>query len=191
VNRFLSWGRVIGQFLPRLVAFLWSVAVSSAGFSGLLVRFFYQVLWRRLIAHVIWKELIIRVFWQEFITRILWQWFITRVLWRGLFLGLYLGYGERPERVLIVAIIILIGTTIAYWQVGTFVLDQDKNPPTSVQLSLPQAAYYSAVSFTALGYGSWAFQPEGWVRGIEAVESALGIFSVVFFSITFAQRITR
>lgn len=109
-------------------------------------------------------------------------------LWRRLFWAWWLGYGERPNRVLAVAILILVGTWVLYWQLGTFI-DPDKG--ITGQPTWQNALYYSLVSFTALGYGNWAPQPIGWAGWVGAAESFLGIFSVVFFSITLTLRITR
>jgi len=103
----------------------------------------------------------------------------------------WLGHGERPGRVLLVALVIIVGTTVAYWLAGTFVVDAATSPSATGHPEFSDAIYYSLVSFVALGYGSWALQPLGWAQWAGAAESVLGIFSVVFFSITFAQRITR
>ena len=117
--------------------------------------------------------------------------FLRLLLVQELILRLYLGRGERPGRILFVAIVILVGTTIGYWLGGSFVLDPQLKPPPIGHPSFGDAAYYSLVSFVALGYGRWAIEPVGWAPWIGAIESFLGIFSVVFFTITFAQRITR
>ena len=121
--------------------------------------------------------------------RDLWQGLIVRYLWRGSVVGLYLGRGERPERVLFVAILIFLGTTLGYWLGGSFGLHSDTALESTGRPSFTNAAYFSGVSFTALGYGSAALEPTGWAQGVGAAESVLGIFSVVFFSITFAQRV--
>ena len=112
-------------------------------------------------------------------------------LWRELVLRLYLGYGERPDRVLLVAMVVLIGSTIGYWRAGTFVLDPQSSPLVAGHPQFEDALYFSLVSFVALGYGNWVLQPVGWSQWLGAVESVLGIFSVVFFSITFAQNSIR
>lgn len=108
-----------------------------------------------------------------------------------LVVGAWLGHGERPGRVLLVAIFVLIVTWLLYWQVGTFVLDSDPKAFSVGQPGWRNALYYSLVSFTSLGYGSWAPTPLGWARWVGGMESFLGIFSAVFFSVTLAQRLTR
>ena len=114
---------------------------------------------------------------------------IPGFIWRKLFWEWWLGYGERPIRVLIVALFILGTTWVLYWRIGTFVLDSGE--ATTGQPTWQNALYYSLASFTALGYGSWVPQPVGWAQWVGTAESFLGIFSVVFFSITLTLRITR
>lgn len=113
------------------------------------------------------------------------------LLWRELLLRRYLGYGERPVRVLFIAILVFSASAVAYWLAGSFVVDPNVSPPITGRPEIQDAIYYSLVSFVALGYGSWTPQPVNWAQWAGAIESVLGVFSVVFFSITFAQRITR
>jgi len=87
------------------------------------------------------------------------------------------GYGEKPSRVVISAIVVIFGLAIAYMFGG---------------LSLPYSIYFSAVSFTALGYGSWAYTPHSnWVQGLGAFESFLGVSMMALFLVTFIRRMTR
>jgi hypothetical protein len=109
----------------------------------------------------------------------------TLVVW------LWLGHGVRPGRVLLVAILVLAGTSLLYWQVGTFVLDPDMAPPIVGHPSLRNAFYHSLASFASLGYGGWVATPLGWVRWVGAMESFVGVFSAVAFSVTLGQRINR
>jgi hypothetical protein len=51
--------------------------------------------------------------------------------------------------------------------------------------------YYSAVSFTALGYGQWAPEPTGWVKGLGAFEAFIGVFMMALFLITFVRKMIR
>ena len=90
------------------------------------------------------------------------------------------GYGEKPERVVVSAIVIIFGLAIAYHLGGSF--------DTS---SFWDKLYYSIVSFTALGYGNWAPQPTGWAKGIGAAEAFLGVFMMALFLITFTRKMTR
>jgi hypothetical protein len=86
------------------------------------------------------------------------------------------GYGEKPERVVVSALVIIFGLAIAYRFGG---------------LSLPYSIYYSFVSFTALGYGSWVPQPTDWVKGLGVAETVIGVFMMALFLVTFTRKMTR
>ena len=97
----------------------------------------------------------------------LWSW-VMRLL---------CGYGERYGNVVVAALVIIFGLAVVYGFGG---------------LNLAYAIYFSAVSFTALGYGSWvSITPEGWVRALGAAESFLGVFMMALFLVTFVRKMTR
>jgi len=100
----------------------------------------------------------------------LWSW-VMRML---------CGYGEKPERVVTWAAVVIFGLAAAYYFWGSF-----------TSSSFWDTLYYSAASFTALGYGSWAPQPTGWAKGMGAVEAIIGVFSIALFLITFTRKMTR
>ena len=90
------------------------------------------------------------------------------------------GYGERPERVIGWAAGIIIGLAVVHWLFGT------------VTGGFPEALYYSAVSFTALGYGAWAPEPQGWAgRFLGVGEAVMGVFMMALFLVTFTRKMTR
>jgi len=90
------------------------------------------------------------------------------------------GYGEKPWKVVASAGVVVFGLALVYFGIGTLT-------PNTFLNSL----YYSAVSFTALGYGSWAPQPTGWVKGLGAFEAFVGVFMMALFLITFTRKMTR
>jgi len=97
----------------------------------------------------------------------LWSW-VMRLL---------CGYGERYGNVVVVALVIVFGLAVVYGFGG---------------LNLAYAIYFSAVSFTALGYGKWVdITPPGWVQGLGAFESFLGVFMMALFLVTFIRKMTR
>jgi len=100
----------------------------------------------------------------------LWDW-ILRLL---------CGYGEEWRRVIISATAVMFGLALIYFAIGTLT-------PNTFLNSL----YYSAVSFTALGYGTWAPNPTGWVKGLGAVEAFVGVFMMALFLVTFTRKMTR
>jgi len=90
------------------------------------------------------------------------------------------GYGERPERVIAWAAAVIFGFALGHWAFGT------------LTGGFLDALYYSAVSFTALGYGKWAAEPQGWAgRFLGVGESLLGVFMMALFLVTFTRKMTR
>lgn len=97
----------------------------------------------------------------------LWSWVIR----------LLCGYGERYGNVVVAALVIIFGLVVVYVYGG---------------LNPSYAIYFSAVSFTSLGYGNWVdITPYGWVQALGAVESFLGAFIIALFLVTFTRKLTR
>jgi len=90
------------------------------------------------------------------------------------------GYGERPWRVLAWAASVVFGLAAAYYFWGSF-----------SSSSFWDTLYYSAASFTALGYGQWAPQPTGWAKGMGAAEAFIGVFMMALFLVTFVRKLAR
>lgn len=90
------------------------------------------------------------------------------------------GYGERPWQAFGSAVIIVLVAALIYFAIGTL------TPNT-----FPHSLYYSMVSFTALGYGSWAPEPMGWVKWLGACEAFVGVFIMALFLITFTRKMIR
>ena len=112
-------------------------------------------------------------------------------VWRELVWRWWLGYGESPFRVLFAIALILAVTWLLYWQAGTFLLETSEGDHRAGRPSWQDALYYSLISFSALGYGSWAPQPLGWARWVGAVQPFFGIISAVALSINLTQRVSR
>jgi len=96
------------------------------------------------------------------------------------FLSLICGYGERPLRVIGWAATVVFGLAAVYYFWGSF-----------SSSSFWDTLYYSAASFTALGYGQWAPQPTGWAKIMGAVEAFIGVFTMALFLITFVRKLAR
>ncbi|MFC1937239.1 pentapeptide repeat-containing protein [Chloroflexota bacterium] len=97
------------------------------------------------------------------------------------FISLICGYGERPLRVVAWAASVVLGFTIVYFLCGS---DME-------WWALWKSLYFSAVSFTALGYGSWAGTDNDLMKALGAFESFLGVFSMALFLVTFTRKMTR
>jgi len=91
------------------------------------------------------------------------------------------GYGERPWRVVAwAALVVFLVACAHFFTAGILTLS-----------AFWDSLYYSAVSFTALGYGRWAPQPTGWVKGLGAFEAFIGVFMIALFLVTFTRKMIR
>jgi uncharacterized protein YjbI with pentapeptide repeats len=93
------------------------------------------------------------------------------------FMRALFGYGEKWGRVVywMAAFLILFAAAYYFWG----------------KLEPLDSLYYSAVSFTALGYGKWALEPIGWVKGLGALEAFVGVFMMALLLVTFVRKWTR
>jgi len=91
------------------------------------------------------------------------------------------GHGEGWKRLLfgwVVGVIFVLAAAYYFW--GSF-----------CSSSFWDTLYYSATSFSALGYGSWAPQPTGWAKGMGAAEAIIGVFMMALLLVTFVRKWTR
>lgn len=91
------------------------------------------------------------------------------------------GHGEGWKRLLfgwIAGVIFILAVAYYFW--GTF-----------DTASFWDTLYYSATSFSALGYGNWAPQPTGWAKGMGAAEAIIGVFMMALLLVTFVRKWTR
>ncbi len=101
----------------------------------------------------------------------LWSWFVSFTC----------GYGERPLRAIVWAASVIVGLGIIYflisadWQLTAF----------------GNSLAFSAMSFTSMGYGSWLEASQALIKGIGALESFIGVFTIALFLITFIRKMTR
>jgi len=51
--------------------------------------------------------------------------------------------------------------------------------------------YFSATSFTALGYGNWVTTPNMWVRVVGVSETLFGVVMIASFVATLARKMAR
>ncbi|MFC1983915.1 pentapeptide repeat-containing protein [Chloroflexota bacterium] len=105
---------------------------------------------------------------------------VWTLLWAWIY-RIICGYGERPRRPIILAASVVLGSAFTYFIIG-FVWEWR---------AFWNSLYFSAVSFTALGYGSWVVISNDWIKGIGAFESFIGVFTMALFLITFIRKMTR
>lgn len=81
------------------------------------------------------------------------------------------------------AISVILVTAFVYFLIGS----------TWEWSAFGKSLYFSAVSFTAVGYGGWikAADYNWWVRGIGVFESFIGVFMMALFLVTFTRKMTR
>ena len=104
------------------------------------------------------------------------------------------GYGERPWRIIGVgaALIALFALFYVPWS------HVDLSTAAGLRGFFTQswkALYFSGVSFTALGYGSWVesegIVPAGWTRYLGVVQALFGISLIALFLVTFTRKLSR
>jgi len=91
------------------------------------------------------------------------------------------GYGERWRRVLISIAVLILLFSLIYCVIGS----------VWEWSAFGNSLYFSAVSFTALGYGSWVQVTNGWIKGIGAFESLVGVSMLALLLVTFFRKWTR
>jgi len=92
----------------------------------------------------------------------------------------FFGHGEGWKRILFWIAGFVLFFALIYFAIGTLT-------PNTFLNSL----YYSAVSFIALGYGSWVKEATGWVKGLGVFETFLGFFMMTLLLVTFVRKWTR
>jgi hypothetical protein len=91
---------------------------------------------------------------------------------------LVFGYGENWERVLVWIALIIFGFAIAF--------------NLHAGMNFLYSLYFSLISFTALGYGSWVdIRPQGWVQALGAFESFIGVFMMALLLVTIFRKWAR
>ena len=107
--------------------------------------------------------------------------------WRRVELWLYwavAGYGLRPLRVVGLAAVIIGLFAFAYWATGGVVAVGSSQPA-----GLWECVYFSAVTFSTVGYGE--FLPAPHVRPLAAVQGLLGPLTLGFFVVVLSNRLRR
>jgi hypothetical protein len=146
------------------------------------------------------------IFQQEFVTSFdtkgAWAFLksIPSVRWRNgvsafllAFYNLYFGYWERPYRLVRAALIVICLFAFAYFQYGP--LEFSSAGFYAFFDGLWKAFYFSSVTFTNLGYGSWVtterIAPDGWPKYLGAVQSFIGAFTIGLFLVAFGRKLSR
>ena len=103
-------------------------------------------------------------------------------LWSCFLNGIF-GYGERPVRVIISAISIILIFTFLFMNSGI----SDTSIGGFTSNNFLDCVYFSVITFTTLGYGD--FRPlEGWSRIFAGTEAFIGALMMALFVYTFARK---
>ncbi len=108
------------------------------------------------------------------------KWFVQTLAFR---IGTY---GERPFDVLKMGFFVIILFAAIFFVTDSI---QGAEPNLSAESFFKDYVYFSAVTFTTLGYGD--LKPEGWIRLCAAFEAILGAFFMAYFVITWSRKIIR
>jgi len=102
-------------------------------------------------------------------------------------LSVICGYGEKPWRVVMWGISVVFGLALLYFFL------RGVAPHTLTVQAFLDSLYYSAISFTALGYSPWfsTSSVRGWAQGVGAAEAIIGVFLIALFLATFVRKMTR
>lgn len=107
-----------------------------------------------------------------------WVSLVSRTLAELLF-----GYGYRWRRVVSAALALYLVFAGIYWLGGLF--------GERGLVALGQSLYFSAVSFTGLGYGPWVVDLPSQLKYLGAIEVPCGVFLMALFLATFTRRYMR
>lgn len=120
------------------------------------------------------------------------RWSLQRVISRAV--DLFCGYGERPLRVILFSLGLIMTFALLYATTGV----QHNGALTSFSTELSfgenvmrllECIYFSVVTFTTLGYGD--FTPHGLSRVLAALEAFMGSFTMALFVVVFVKKMTR
>ena len=118
-----------------------------------------------------------------------------------LFLKWCFGYGLHTKRILITGLVAIFLFASLYFTnglglpPGQWGVIDGASPPNSIAhvgpwyVRLGNALYFSAITFTTIGYGD--LHPVHWAKLAGAIEGVLGVFLMAVFTVSFARKMLR
>ncbi|MFC1577064.1 pentapeptide repeat-containing protein [Candidatus Omnitrophota bacterium] len=102
----------------------------------------------------------------------------------SLLMSLLCGYGERPARVIMSAFLTITAFSVVYYFTGAI----ESSVYIGEDMSFVDYFYYSAITFTTVGYGDFLPRPFALFRMLAAAEAFIGTFLTGLFIFTLARR---
>ena len=97
------------------------------------------------------------------------------------------GYGEKPIRVMVWVVGLVVIPPFGYWFGHAFGGGWDA-------ANLGKSLYFSAASVVALGYGPWVSEPVGpvgWAQTVGVIQTFFGIFLLALLLVTTTRKLSR
>lgn len=107
-----------------------------------------------------------------------------------LFFDISCGYGERPLRVIGIAVAFIVLCGLLYWISGGVSPSSDGAVPEG-RAGFLDYLYFSVITFTTVGYGDWHPDATSWARYVAMMEAFAGAFMIALFVLTFGRRMMR
>lgn len=102
----------------------------------------------------------------------------------SLAMSILCGYGEKPYRIVLSAILTVLGFAFIHY----FFKGIENSTDASYIISLSDCIYYSTITFTTVGYGDFIPKPYPIFRFLAALEAFSGVFLTGLFIFTLARK---